>query len=1652
MLEITWRRSARDSFLNAVSRLRNFATCASSSSSLFSGSAASGRFDADGGGAVGRRCGNEFRARKMAPTRVILMSCGSYNPPTNMHLRMFEIARDHLHRMGTHVVVGGVISPVHDAYAKKELASATHRCALLRLALQNSDWIRLSTWETRQNCWTKTRMCLQHHQNLLNSMLSNSNDIKHHLQNEDTDWIPENVKNSSDNTPIQIKLLCGADLLESFGICGLWLEEDIDAIVGEHGLVVITREGSNPNKFIYDSDILSKHMNNICIVTEWIPNEVSSTRIRRALKRGESVRYLLQDSVIDYIYKHEIYDVRLPDTTIKLELPSPNANNYLHIDPRYLSAFLTPSPSDVTMGTPSPVEIAACIDVPDAVVLRKNLQNVAGGGGLDEIREHIVSVISSNADNGNVKHVSRAAYPGQAKQIIASATGVARIVDEVGAVDEPLARSRPGPSSEDDRRSIDSAARKASTGQREVSDFGSATEIIDVDLGSNDDHEIIVKIQPVSSSPSELVSSEDRRSIIDAIAGDMEIVDVDLGTNEIITRVQPGQPSSAELLSKECFRSIMKNAVKGKTEIGQKEALDLRSKMEVADVDLDSNDRELMKIQPSESSSGELRLGECCWPKREDAVNDEVEARDRKSVSQKKIIDVDLGLDDKNALKETRRSTVEAINDDEAGPDRSSLSRIGSEKSPRVKSAEGKVDVSDKEIVDEFTNVVKVQPVHSSHGILIKDDRRLMIEKLTNELKMKLDEDKNKFKEISQLDKVGKDTELTEPSAKGDTKSYVEVDSRKETADFESDRPEYLEVRAITSSLNISMTSLDGRHECALSDFSVDKEDYLSQYGSDEDEEEKRKPVYTARLNLTKYADGQIEDVTDSIADSVNDRESSVRKSDTQSYSDQVSIDSTIPKSRKDSFTTEEVDDNRAKSFEEAYQLKYVVEESLSVAEVGDKDNNLEGGERTEEIFRMSQEPDKTSGTEKESELDTCSSEKRTASCDSSLEIDGKYLKSIVNSRKSPRKIREGQSSDVEVKEQHRFTDDPQVLQSEALQSSSTKPKSAERVKEDQTCDEKDIEEKSQIVKDREVSRAEKVFQGPPSRSSSAKTRSSRKVEELQTDESEPKDHDKSISDREMPRSRKSSQKSSKMSTKSPKKKSQIVYKTDDAKDYDRSVNDRVISQLEEIFLDSSKKSSAKMESPKKDPASHVEMKKQNRFADNRETSRTEELSQHSSKTSSMKSPKKTQTPKAVKLNDNKAQEAIKTAKNDENKTKCDFNDIKDVYTRKVRRYNVPLQGSLDSMIVSEETSAQKPKKDDAFSKKSKSYESIKRIQEVFLGVPPTKANSSGSQLDIPDEFCSICCYMNEITFRTEEEVSSPNQETFYTLRSACSSLADDDDDSIECDICGSLNLQESADDLDDKIQEIPCELCKICGEVDGSFDQDSALPADRYTYKMIEPHRYDDDSFEIENCGFQSGTESADDRSRISDKERVKDPGKPKSQSLFIHGSSMNKDQPRELYFIPKDEIAILTSGARKVNRKGSLFRKKEDSGGSARDKRRYSSVDSLQLAKMASKASDNVLKVANNTTTLGSADNLRISRGDSKRSKSLQRSTDDVDKSERLNKSTDNLNSQTENLGKENEAEDSAQKQNIRDKEEVKMILTQHGIKIISEKETAL
>ncbi|XP_055540686.1 nicotinamide/nicotinic acid mononucleotide adenylyltransferase 3 isoform X2 [Wyeomyia smithii] len=232
--------------------------------------------------------------RMTSSSKIMLIACGSFSPPTPMHFRMFEIARDHFNQMGYGHVVGGIVSPVHDSYGKKGLVSATHRCAMLRLSLQSSDWIRLSDWEIQQEEWTRTRLTLQYHQDSSNI---NEQDIPA--------WIPADLGKVTKH--VQLKLLCGADLLESFATPGLWKEEDIEAIVGQHGIVVISRAGSNPEQFIFNSDILSRYRRNITIVTNWVANDVSSTLVRRLLNRGLSVKYLMDDYIIEYIKKYRLY-------------------------------------------------------------------------------------------------------------------------------------------------------------------------------------------------------------------------------------------------------------------------------------------------------------------------------------------------------------------------------------------------------------------------------------------------------------------------------------------------------------------------------------------------------------------------------------------------------------------------------------------------------------------------------------------------------------------------------------------------------------------------------------------------------------------------------------------------------------------------------------------------------------------------------------------------------------------------------------------------------------------------------------------------------------------------------------------------------------------------------------------------------------------------------------------------------------------------------------------------------------------------------------------------------------------------------------------------------------------------------------------------
>lgn len=105
----------------------------------------------------------------------------------------------------------------------------------------------------------------------------------------------------------QLKLLCGADFLDTFKIPGLWRGNHVEEVAGRFGLVCVSRGGLQPERAVHESDTLSRHCQNIFLVREWVRNETSATEVRRALRRGLSVKYLVPDSVIEYIHQHNLY-------------------------------------------------------------------------------------------------------------------------------------------------------------------------------------------------------------------------------------------------------------------------------------------------------------------------------------------------------------------------------------------------------------------------------------------------------------------------------------------------------------------------------------------------------------------------------------------------------------------------------------------------------------------------------------------------------------------------------------------------------------------------------------------------------------------------------------------------------------------------------------------------------------------------------------------------------------------------------------------------------------------------------------------------------------------------------------------------------------------------------------------------------------------------------------------------------------------------------------------------------------------------------------------------------------------------------------------------------------------------------------------------
>ncbi|XP_060778696.1 nicotinamide/nicotinic acid mononucleotide adenylyltransferase 2 isoform X2 [Neoarius graeffei] len=253
-------------------------------------------------------------------THVILLSCGSFNPITKGHIHMFEKAKEFLQKTGRFIVIGGIISPVHDSYGKPGLISSRHRLTMCQLAVQSSDWIRVDPWECYQDTWQTTCSVLEHHRDLMKRVtgciLSNVNTpsttpVIGQPQNTTSPIYQNRNTANKSTTELRILLLCGSDLLESFCIPGLWNESDMEVIVGDFGIVVVPRDGTDTERIMNHSSVLRKHKGNIIVVKDDMNHPmsvVSSTKSRLALQHGDGhvVDYLTQP-VIDYILQNQLY-------------------------------------------------------------------------------------------------------------------------------------------------------------------------------------------------------------------------------------------------------------------------------------------------------------------------------------------------------------------------------------------------------------------------------------------------------------------------------------------------------------------------------------------------------------------------------------------------------------------------------------------------------------------------------------------------------------------------------------------------------------------------------------------------------------------------------------------------------------------------------------------------------------------------------------------------------------------------------------------------------------------------------------------------------------------------------------------------------------------------------------------------------------------------------------------------------------------------------------------------------------------------------------------------------------------------------------------------------------------------------------------------
>jgi len=179
-----------------------------------------------------------------------------------------------------------------------------------------ADFIMVDPWEVEQKDYTRTLYALQSIRQRLERMYKESEMVESSRGASTTSPPIVSKKGSIPATATpRVVLVCGADVVESMADPAIWRQDLLEKLLSDHGVVCISRDGAGieagalleASKITNPDSLLNRYKDNIVLIQDPVPNEVSSSAVRHELEQGRSVRYLVPDSVIDYIHQHGLY-------------------------------------------------------------------------------------------------------------------------------------------------------------------------------------------------------------------------------------------------------------------------------------------------------------------------------------------------------------------------------------------------------------------------------------------------------------------------------------------------------------------------------------------------------------------------------------------------------------------------------------------------------------------------------------------------------------------------------------------------------------------------------------------------------------------------------------------------------------------------------------------------------------------------------------------------------------------------------------------------------------------------------------------------------------------------------------------------------------------------------------------------------------------------------------------------------------------------------------------------------------------------------------------------------------------------------------------------------------------------------------------------